>query len=871
MSVQSLSVDVQAMRAQARVSQARLRDRTAPAEDFGPSPGATPGVEVWRVEQLKVVAVPKASHGKFYSGDSYIVLHTRAKAGNSRALEWDLYFWLGAETSQDEAAVAAYKTVELDDRLGGSPVQHREVQGHESKDFLATFPAVRYLKGGVAGGLRAANAGDPHKPTLLRCKGRKAVVVTELPCKCSSLNHGDVFVLDAGATVYQWQGAESNRRERTKALEVAISVRDVDNKGKSTLAIVDDGADPTTDADARAFFALLEGNPADILPAAAGGDDDGGAAGARAHATSKRSGGFGGSLLKWGKKKTATPPTPPKLFRIADAPRGGGVKLTAAGPGPQAGAGPGRGGLRREDLDDNDAFLLDAGAGVFVWIGRKASSSERAAAMNLALKYLASARLPTHTPVQRVTSGAEPTSFTVHFGDWHAANAAPVPTGDMHAFARSQARVAGAQQGEMDGAIARSMLAAPSSQDIAAGPLSRAVATPPSPDELKVYRIEQYERKEVDPADYGLFTAGDCFVIVHAESGPDGRPGPRTVYFWQGASATQDERGAAALQAVDLSDALGGGVPQVRVCMGHEPLRFLSLFQGRFISFRGDAAVTGFRSAAREPKALDRVPGRGLLLHVRGTQEMDVHAVEVTAQASALNSADCFIATTALSAANGAVDSAAAPPGGRVSRSLPSWMTNPGGGATGAAATAGGFTIFIWHGKAALPEERAAAAALAEVLRAAVQRGRLPGDSAHAAAGREARLVPVEEGAEPAAFWAALGGKDGQAAPSVGPAPSGGRRTALWGNAAYDLAALRTFSPRLFNLSDRTGAFKVRTHRWVAWRGALGLGCGRGHRRRGEGLGSARVLRVGSRARVLRGRRRRRFPTLRRTISTTRT
>ena len=66
------------------------------------------------------------------------MLQRKESRGGAR-LEQHIHFWLGAQSSQDEAGVAAYKTVELDEYLGGAPIQHREVQGHESKRFRAYF------------------------------------------------------------------------------------------------------------------------------------------------------------------------------------------------------------------------------------------------------------------------------------------------------------------------------------------------------------------------------------------------------------------------------------------------------------------------------------------------------------------------------------------------------------------------------------------------------------------------------------------------------------------------------------------------------------------------------------------------------------
>lgn len=88
-------------------------------------------------QNFEPVAVPASDHGKFFTGDSYIILNT--KEDNKKRLSWDVHFWLGLETSQDEAGAAAILTIQLDDLLGGAPVQHREVQEHESSKFLGYF------------------------------------------------------------------------------------------------------------------------------------------------------------------------------------------------------------------------------------------------------------------------------------------------------------------------------------------------------------------------------------------------------------------------------------------------------------------------------------------------------------------------------------------------------------------------------------------------------------------------------------------------------------------------------------------------------------------------------------------------------------
>lgn len=55
--------------------------------------GQQPGLQVWRIENFDLVAVPENLYGGFYTGDAYVVLNTIKQRSGS--LQYDLHFWLG--------------------------------------------------------------------------------------------------------------------------------------------------------------------------------------------------------------------------------------------------------------------------------------------------------------------------------------------------------------------------------------------------------------------------------------------------------------------------------------------------------------------------------------------------------------------------------------------------------------------------------------------------------------------------------------------------------------------------------------------------------------------------------------------------------
>ncbi|XP_050533293.1 actin depolymerising venom protein gelsolin 1-like [Daktulosphaira vitifoliae] len=342
------------------------------------SAGKSAGLKIWRIEDFEPVPYPLKDYGKFYTGDSYIILNSKEDKSKKGKFASDIYYWSGSSSSQDEVGAAAILSVQLDDALGGDPVQHKETQDHESQAFLSLFsPSIRYLPGGVASGFQHTeiNAGGEKK--LYQIKGKKNIRVRQVAPNVSSMNQGDCFILDTGKEIYVYVGPQAKGTERLKAISVANQVRDQDHSGRAKVNIVDGSSNPE---EIEKFFKELgSGSSKEVAPAV---DDD----------------------TEFEKKEIATP----VLYKITDS-NGGKISSEIINQKP----------LVQSLLKTDDCFILDTvSSGIYVWIGKKGTTQEKVESLKRAQAFIKENNYPAWTRVVRIVEGSEPTAFKQYFDGW---------------------------------------------------------------------------------------------------------------------------------------------------------------------------------------------------------------------------------------------------------------------------------------------------------------------------------------------------------------------------------------------------------------------------------------------------------------------
>jgi len=395
----------------------KIKEAAAANEPQWETVGDSEGLHLWRIEKFIVKPWPKERYGEFHKGDSYVILNTYKPNPLFEKLNHDIHIWIGDESSQDEYGTAAYKMVELDEKLGGIAVQHRETQGKESGLFLEYFDGkFTYLEGGIDSGFRHVEP-TVEKPQLYQVKGNQkgdTLRLIQKPVRRDSMNSGDVFILAGNSeSVWVWVGSQANKDERAKGAVVAQTFR----KGKEKIVVLDEEANDMKEDDPKFW---------EYLPA-------------RTSLVEER------FARKWSEKslEIKTPPSAkalinmgykrniaiaeadendahedgslPVLFSITKSPNGekesftyefvGEAKRVPVGPLKQK-----QPKLDRSLLQTEGVYIFDTGFHMYVWVGKKAERDIKTQICQHVNNYCRQKYRPT-LPLSILKEGMETTAF----------------------------------------------------------------------------------------------------------------------------------------------------------------------------------------------------------------------------------------------------------------------------------------------------------------------------------------------------------------------------------------------------------------------------------------------------------------------------
>lgn len=203
------------------------------------------------------------------------------------------------------------------------------------------------MKGGADSGFRQVRP-EEYKTRLFHFHGdRKGVEITQIQCNKSKLDSTDVYILDKGLMIYQWNGKGANKDERFRAMQYVQEIQN-ERAGKAQKEVLDEDS---TDPD-HEFYRSIEAGLEE--------DDD----------------------FDQSSDFEETSEGTKELFRLSDASGKLNFSKTKSGS------------ISKYDFDTNDVFILDTVKELFVWIGKGTTVNEKRNAVTYAHNYLKSTKHP---------------------------------------------------------------------------------------------------------------------------------------------------------------------------------------------------------------------------------------------------------------------------------------------------------------------------------------------------------------------------------------------------------------------------------------------------------------------------------------------
>lgn len=563
--------------------------------------GQVPGIMCWEIENFLPNQVDEAFIGKFYEGDCYIILKTFLD--DSQSLNWQIYYWIGSQTSLDKKACSAIHAVNLRNFLGAQCRTIREEQNEESEEFLDLFGSeITYIEGGrTASGFYTVEEVEFFAHMFRLHADNRILHLESVPIKFSSLDPRYVFLLDTGPNIYIWYGKKSRNTLKSKARLLAEKINKNERKNQSSI------------------FTLTQGQE---------------------------------SIEFWNELGLKEPPSSPPEEHVPDdfipfAPRLYQVKL---GMGylelPQIELRQNR--LLPSFLDTKHVYILDCHTDVYVWLGQKSTRLVRAAALKLSQELCSMIQRPEHAVVTRVLEGTDPQVFKCKFEGWD-----DVIAVDFTRTAQSVARTGADLKKWMSTQETKADLSALFMPRQSAMTKEEAAQLMEEWNEdleaMEAFILEGRKFVRLPEEEIGHFYSEDCYVFlcrywVPVES-PEGEETVEdeeqieddfqcVVYFWQGRDAGNMGWLTFTFSLQKKFETLfGDKLEVVRTHQQQENLKFLSHFKRMFIIHKGKRKVnTTTKNSAVE------------FFHIRSNgSQICTRCIQIQTDASLLNSAFCYI------------------------------------------------------------------------------------------------------------------------------------------------------------------------------------------------------------------------------------
>nr|KAF6476844.1 villin like [Rousettus aegyptiacus] len=333
-------------------------------------------LHIWIIENLKMVPVPESAYGNFFEEHCYIILHVPQSPKATQGASSDLHYWIGKTADAKAQDAAGTFTQQLREVLGDATVQHREVQGHESDCFHSYFHGgVIYRKGGLASAVNHVETNLYNVRRLLHIRGKKHMSATEVELSWNSFNKDDIFLLDLGKVMIQWNGPRSSISKKARGLSLTCCLQERERGGRAQIGVVDDQVKATDFMEImEAVLGCRVGNLYAAIP--------------------------DGSINQLQKANV-------RLYHVYEKGEDLVIQELATCP------------LTQDLLHEEDCYILDQGGfRIYMWQGRMSSTQEKKAAFSRALGFIQAKGYPTCTNVEVVNQGAESAAFKQLFRTW---------------------------------------------------------------------------------------------------------------------------------------------------------------------------------------------------------------------------------------------------------------------------------------------------------------------------------------------------------------------------------------------------------------------------------------------------------------------